>query len=401
MKNFLRLLVLAAAVASFTLPAFAQDTPTGGAASVCTAEADAKAALYKNFLDNYKGSPDQQKIAYEAGKEYISKYGTCPDESDKKIATFIGNWVTKYEKAVADFEFNKAVAENPSEAFRLSRDRLARDPENLKIYLQLIQAGAKNKSSYGDAANAARKALELVEQGKTTDVWAPLTSQQDAAFGLHYFIGFFTFESTPDEASAHMLKVAQSSSSYSKEPSTFQILGASYYNGEFKKLAAEYKEKYEGKDETPESKALFDRINFVLDRVIDAYARTVALSNGKAQYAVINNAVKPALTTLYKQRHENSDAGLQELVNNVLSKPLPIPGQEPVTPAAPATSSGTTGANGTTPAGQPAPNGTPPAPAAGTAPKPAATPMMNPPAKPATTTTTAPASTTPKPKPIK
>jgi hypothetical protein len=396
MKNALRLLTLAAAVASFTLPALAQDTPAAGAASVCTAEADAKAALYKKFLDNYKGTPEQQKVANEGGKEYLGKYGTCPDESDKKIATFIQNWVGKYEKAVADFEYNKAVAENPAEAFRLSRDRLAKNPDDaLKIYLQLIQAGAKNKGSYGDAANAARKALELVEQGKTTDTWAPLTGQQDAAAGLHYFIAFFTLDSAPDEAATHLLKVAQSSGGYSKEPSTFQLLGLSYYNGEFKKLAAEYQTKFEGKDATPESEALFAKINAVLDRVIDAYARSIALGNtNPSKYADIINKVKPGLTALYKQRHENSDTGLQELIAGVLSKPLPIPGQEPVTPAAPAASSGTTGTNGATPAGQPVSSATPPASAAGTPPKPAAQPAS---------TTATPASATPKPtpKPIK
>ena len=83
MKNVLWLLIIAALATAFALPAFAQDTqPT---AAQCTADADAKAALYKKFLDNYKGSPDQQKVAYDTGKEYLGKYGNCPDEGDKKI----------------------------------------------------------------------------------------------------------------------------------------------------------------------------------------------------------------------------------------------------------------------------------------------------------------------------
>src|ERR1051325_5198113 len=104
MKNVLKVLIVAAFVAVFALPAFAQDTAgQSQAAGPCTTEAEAKAALYQKFLANYKGTPDQQKVAYDTGKEYISKYGACPDEGDKKIASFIQNWTTKYDKAVRDF----------------------------------------------------------------------------------------------------------------------------------------------------------------------------------------------------------------------------------------------------------------------------------------------------------
>src|SRR5687768_10315448 len=103
MKNALRLLALAALATVFALPAYAQDATATPAAGPCTTEAEAKAALYKRFLDNYKGTPEQQKTASDTGKEYMSKFGTCPDEPDKKVATFIQNWVDKYDKVAAEF----------------------------------------------------------------------------------------------------------------------------------------------------------------------------------------------------------------------------------------------------------------------------------------------------------
>ena len=63
---------------------------------------DAKAKLYQKFLYNYKGTVEQQKVAYETGKEYIAKYGDCPDEADKKVAAYIRMWMAKYEKAVRE-----------------------------------------------------------------------------------------------------------------------------------------------------------------------------------------------------------------------------------------------------------------------------------------------------------
>ncbi|MDT5157139.1 MAG: hypothetical protein QOC61_2097 [Acidobacteriota bacterium] len=384
MKNVLRLLVIAALATAFALPAFAQDT-AGGTAAASAQDVQAKADLYTNkFLPNYKGTPEQQKIAYDAGKEYLSKFGTPTDESDKKIVDFIQKWVTKYENAAADFNFTKAVNENPSQAFQLSRDLLVKNPDNLKVYLQLVVAGLKNaqsgnKSLNADTANAARKALQLIEQGKTSDVWLPFTSQQEAAPGLNYYLGFFTLENSPAEAATYLLKAAQSSSSYSKEPTTFEFLGAAYFNSEYKPLAAEYKQKYENQPETPESKALFDKINAVTDRVIDSYARAVALTPASQTKAKSDRMTK--LTALYKQRHE-SDAGLQELIASILTKPIMLPGQEPAPTPSPSSSSAVTGTDGTTAK----PMATTTAKPAATTAKPAVTPATNNGSKPASTT---------------
>ena len=64
----------------------------------------AKAKLYRKFLDNFKGNVEQQKVAYEAGKEYISRYGDCPAESDRKVAAYIRKWLAAYEAAVREWE---------------------------------------------------------------------------------------------------------------------------------------------------------------------------------------------------------------------------------------------------------------------------------------------------------
>src|SRR3712207_3067157 len=110
MKNVLRVLIVAAFVTAFALPALAQDAAATPAAQAgpCTTEVDAKAAMYQKFLANYRGTPDQQKTASETGREYLSKYGSCPDESDKKITAFVQNWVTKYEDAVEEFACTEA-----------------------------------------------------------------------------------------------------------------------------------------------------------------------------------------------------------------------------------------------------------------------------------------------------
>src|SRR5829696_2664422 len=378
MKNVLRLLVFAALVTVFALPSYAQDAAaaqTPAATGPC-AEAEAKAALYTKFRENFNKSADLQKVAYESGKEYLGKYGACTDPADVTIIKYIQNWVGKYEKATLEFNCTKAANENPAQAFEACAPWIAAGQDNLKPHLALVGAGIKsytsgNMSLNSRAAAEARTTLQLIESGKTTDVWAPFATQQDAAAGLRYYIAAWSFESNAEEAATQLIKVAQSSSVFAKEPATFQLLGASVYNGELKKMVDEYKGKCEGKDATPECDILLNKVNYALDRVTDAYARAIALSNANpSKYGAVSTKLKPVLTTLYKQRHEGQETGLDALIANVLSKPLPLPGQEPPlpTPATPA-ADGANGAGAAT---------TPTTPAAGTTARPAATPTPKP-----------------------
>jgi hypothetical protein len=393
MKNVLRLLVFAALVTVFALPSYAQDAApaqTPAAATGPCTEAEAKAALYGKFRENFNKTAELQKVAYESGKEYLGKYGSCTDPADVTIIKYIQNWVTKYEKATLEFNCKKAVNDSPATAFAACKPFVDANPDNPFGYLLLVNAGlknvqAKNKATNAEAANAARRALALIEQGKTSEVWAPLPSQAEAVPGLNYYVGFFTLENAPGEAAKHLLKAAQSNSSFSKEPSTYDFLAVAYYKNEFEPLASEYKAKYEGKEATPESEALLNKINAITHRLVDAYARAVALSPaGPAK-----DDRRSKLATFYKQLHDGKEDGLNELVTGILAKPIMLPGQEPAPPPPTTTANGAGGTTTTT------------TPAAGTTPaKPAATPAAGTtPVKPAATPTpaTKPAPTAQKP----
>ena len=387
MKNVLRLLVFAALATVFALPAVAQDaapaqTPAP-AAGPCT-EAEAKAAVYNKFRENFKGTPEQQKTAYESAKEYLNKYGACTDAADVQITNYLKGWVSKYEEAVFVFNCQKAANETPAQAFEACKAWIAAKPDDLRPHLALVGAGIKAYMNKDNTLNAralaeARTALQMIESGKTADVktekeWAPFANQADAPAGLRYYIAAWSLEANPDESAGQLLKAAQSNSSIAKEPATFQLLGASIYNGELKKLAEQYKTQCEGKDASRDCDVLLNKINYTIDRVIDAYARAIALANtNPTKYGATATALRPVVEGLYKQRHEGAATGLNELISGVLAKPLPLPGQEPPLPPP----ADTTGANGTsTPASTtttPASSTTPPAA------KPTPTPQQKPP----------------------
>src|SRR6185503_1199565 len=85
----------------------------------------------------------------------------------------------------------------------------------------------------------------------------------------------------------------------------------------------EYKRLYGGKDETPESKLALANIYQLVDRMIDAYARAIALAGSDAAFAKQKPQWSESLMQWYKFRNKGSDAGLNELLATIVSKPLP------------------------------------------------------------------------------
>ena len=389
MKNALRLLVVIALAAGFAFEgARAQDTTQQ--------DNEARATQYQKFIELYKGTPEQRKQAYENAKDYVAKYGSLTDESDAQIVKFLKDWVASYEEADRAFKeaerarrFNAAVEQgNFNEAVTLGRQMIERDPENVRLNLVLGRAGflavgKGNKAALNDALGFIRRTRQLVESGKSTDNWAPFLGKDDTLGWLHYMEGLLVLEGQPDAAVKSLIKAAQTTgSAASREPITYDTL-AFLYRKEYQRAAAEYQQKFPaGTAITPERQPEYDRLQAQLDkikdRIIDTQARFVALSTKPEQQAE-KNKVMTQLTAIYKSRHNNSDAGLRELISTVMSKPVMIPGQEPEPkPAAMPTTTNTTPNTGGNPqtsqTGKPA--------AAGTA-KPAATTPPQP--KPAAT----------------
>lgn len=383
MKNVLRIMLIAAVATLFALPAYAQDAAPADAAALTPAQEEEKAKLYSQFLELIKGGPEQQRQASAIGKEYLTKYGTPEDD----IVKYIKGWVSKYDLAVREFEFNKALTDkNYARAFEMGRQMLGENPDNIALVLTLSRAGLgnaaagaqANKSLNPDSLRFTRQAIQLVESGKAPPKWEPFTGRDDALGWLYYTQGLLTWESSPDEAVTALLKAAQLNSTAAKEPATFFHLGNAYVNGEYKKAVAAYKAAFPDgvevtEDRKPQYEQLIGQVNGSLDRIIDAYARAVAVST-KPEQAKFKADLTTQLTTYHKARYENStSADVQTLINSVLSRPLPQPGQPaaPQTPAAAATTPAAAGT--TTPATTPAAtNGA----------KPAATPAGTTPTKP-------------------
>lgn len=354
-------------------PAPAQ-TPTA-ASTTCTDEV--KGPLYADFTKFRTPEPTK---AYEAAKKYMA---ACPTEFAQvkvlrerlakadlpaeartgaeaelkllAIPSYLEKWVIAYEKEARKIKVTSLFIDQRkyAEALPVAKEVLADEPDNVTALVALGYGGyvlavtTKNESGNAEAINYAKKAIQVIESGKAPESWAPFKSKDDALGYLYYSVGFLERVSNPTEALTSFVKAAQFDSEIKKNSQTYAFIAAAYEN-EYAKQSAEYERLYKDKDETPESKLAVANINQIVDRIIDALARAVSVSGTDANAQASKALWLVRLTELYKFSHNKSDAGLNELIASVMSKPLP-PVPTPLTSlpvTTPATS--TTPASGTT-----------------------------------------------------
>ena len=327
MKNVFRIMIIAAVATFFALPAYAQD-----AAAATASQDDEKNRIYTEFVGLIGKGPAEQKRASELGREYLSKFGTPEDD----IVKYVRTWLEKYDKAVADFEFSQSIQnKNYARTFELGRGMLTAQPDNLNVVLKLAYAGYQsaasgNKSLNPEAIRVTRQAIQLIESGKAPDKWeAPFTSRDEALGFLHYSHGYLARESSPAEAAAAFVKVAQTNSTFKSHPSTFAYIANIYETTELKKLVDEYNAAFPAGKEVPEDqKARYEQmlaqIAQVQDRIIDAYARAVVAAGNDPKLANDKKGALARLTAYYKLRNNDSEAGLNEYLAGVPSRPTTV-----------------------------------------------------------------------------
>jgi tetratricopeptide (TPR) repeat protein len=292
-----------------------------------------KVTTYKKFVDNREPYP---AVAYQAAKDYMVKYG----KEDDQYTRYLRQWISAYEEDLrtmrlaaekADREqqlLGSFTQKNFAKAYGMAKQVLADNPDNLKVLVALGYEGvlaseARNEAFNNDAATYARKAIQLIESGKSMDSWEPFKNRDDVLASLYYAEGFYALKPRPEAAVADFLKIAQINSDRKTSASTYYYLAVAYQTGPYKRMREDYTKRFENQPESTEGKAALEAINKVMDKMIDAYARAVALAQKDPQQAAAMATWRARLTDLYKYRHEGSDVGLNEFIAGVLATPLP------------------------------------------------------------------------------
>lgn len=311
-----------------------------------------KIEIYKRFVDNRLGNP---AVAYQAARDYLQKYNNDKDQ----YTDYLTKWVMFYERDERKRNLPNLINEKKfAEAYSTGAKILADEPNYLRAQIDLAYAGylaasAKNETFNATALDYARKAIQAIESGKVpvglpSDVdvrggraegvgpgtgtnpnaassldWAPFKGKDDTLAYLNYAVGYLTLKTNPDQAIDALQKAAKYDSEIRKTPSTYFFLAVAYESGPYKTLSSAYQVQYANKPETAESKAALEKLNVIMDRIIDAYARAIATAGTDPKTERNRTEWLAQMTTYYKFRNGGSDAGLTEFIASSLQKPLP------------------------------------------------------------------------------
>jgi tetratricopeptide (TPR) repeat protein len=281
-----------------------------------------KIEIYKRFYDN---RDTNKSVAYRAAADYLAKYTKDKDQ----YVDFLQKWMAAYDRDERKRKLPGLINEkNFAEAYSTGAKILADEPNYLRAQIDLgyagyIAASSRVETYTPDALNYARKAIQALEEGKVPSEWAPFKGKDDTLAYLYYAVGFMILKPNPDQAIDSLLKAASFESDIKKNPRTYYFLAAAYEAGPYKVQSAAFQQKYGNQPETPESKAALDKVNTLIDRMIDAYARAISAAGNDPATEQNRRDWQTAMTNYWKFRHGGSDAGMTEFIASALSRPLP------------------------------------------------------------------------------
>lgn len=175
------------------------------------------------------------------------------------------------------------------------------------------------------ALEAAKKYLACAEPSDQEEILAKL----NLAIGR-----ILSSKNSNSDAIQYFIKAVSYNGVVKTSAQTYADLAQAYEERPYAQLTAAYTSRFAGKNETDESLLALENLYPIVDRMIDAYARAVALSGvqpakiangGGLRIRAGNNPSDwlDDLTDFYKFRHKGSDAGLKKMIETILSQPIP------------------------------------------------------------------------------
>ena len=209
-----------------------------------------------------------------------------------------------------------AGANRFDEAFSTAAGFLKSNPDSLPVLVQLMlvgtdQAKQKNPKFVPESLQYGTHAIELIEADKKP------AAMDDAGWkrykttllpSLYQSMGLLNLvKGDRGEAKTRLAKAAELAPT---DPFNYLLL-AGILNEEYQDAATHYRGMPNGPPKDQELK----KILASLDQVIDAYAHTIALSEGNARMQAVRQQFLEDLESYYKYRHNNSAAGMQQLID--------------------------------------------------------------------------------------
>ena len=321
--------VVLLATASLTLAQAGQGQPSQDEQNMAKAVMTAPDPVVQiktaaDFVKKYPKSTLRPRLARELAQKIDGATDPAQKVTGAQAFRGIFNEPSEQEMIAPTLIDGLIQSKRTDEAFTTGAEIVAKNPESLEVLIQLVSAGtneAKNKNGkfvtqslqYGTAA------IQLIEADKKPawmDVAAWTKYKAETLPGLHQSMGLLNLvKGDKTQARASYVKASELAPT---DPFNFVML-AGIINEEYQTSA----KKYQGLAAGPAKDEELKKAQTLMDATIDAYARAVAVSEGNAPLQPVRQQYLQDLEAYYKYRHNNSTAGMQELIDKY--KPAPKP----------------------------------------------------------------------------
>lgn len=208
------------------------------------------------------------------------------------------------------------TANRAADVFKLAPAWLEKHPEDVDTLSRAAVLASneviKDDNSYAEVGQQyGAKAIELLEADKrpaSIDAAQWTTFKTATLPTLYRATGIIAFK-TGDKTGA-IARLEKAAALKTPDPAVYLLLGDLTYE-QYEALA----KKYQATPEGPGKKEMLKGVEASLDKVIEAYAQSVAITAGNAQYQAPHDQLKKDLETYYKYRHGGSTDGLQQLMD--------------------------------------------------------------------------------------
>jgi hypothetical protein len=321
-----RILSACALVCALALGAAAQDAAKQAEVKVSGGEREAAQKVEKAkgtearlqaaaaFVKKYPQSPLRKGLAETLAREVAASTDAQQALSLAQTYQDIFNLPEEAQQVNAtllDAYINTGQTED---AMKLGTAWLAQHPDDVSTMQNLTilasgQAIKGNNAFLAQGRQYGAKAIELLEADKMpagfdAAKWADY--KKTALVALYRETGVLAYKAGEKSAALPLLEKAAGLNS--PDPGVYFLI-SELNNDEYEMRAKEYQVA-----PAAERPAVMKRVEEQLDKVIDSYARAIAVTEGNAQYQQANAAFRQDLERYYKFRHKSAD-GMQQLID--------------------------------------------------------------------------------------
>src|SRR2546421_4411953 len=311
----LSLALLIAPAAAIGQPKVSPDEQKMAQAIATAPDAAGKAKAAADFVRKYPKSPLRPMVAQQIA-DHIHQI----TDGAQKLALAqqfqtIFKEPAEEEMILPDLLAGYAEAKRPDDAFTRGATYLGQHPDSVSVLVELMiiaadQAKQKNGKFIPQGEQYGMHAIELIEADKKPASMDDAIWKQYKDLLPHLYQSVGIIEMVKGDRAATQARLTKATELDPKDAFNYLLLSGTL-NDDYQESAKRYQSMPDGPAKTAE----LQKVLASLDRVIDSYAHFIALSEGVAKFAPVRQQEMQDLENYYKYRHNNSNAGMQQLID--------------------------------------------------------------------------------------